>query len=232
MSRRIRLPRTLAIVTGALIVASLVAGCGDDDVLGSDASVDTDARVDTDAPVDAPGSTHMDSITTPTHERIPGKVGEPGPRPGSVALPPDAPRFDPPHPTTTPNVEQPPDSLLDGEHVAYIVDVDVEGRSVVVDVAQWFERDDFDAAVAEGRLPADAECLEYDYCIANAQQRVRTMPVAPDARVSVVDWGRCCDSVRTDDLAHVLVRMREAQDLFLLTVRNGVVVALDEIYRP
>jgi len=26
--------------------------------------------------------------------------------------------------------------------------------------------------------------------------------------------------------------MREAQDLFLLTVRNGVVVALDEIYRP
>ena len=58
------------------------------------------------------------------------------------------------------------------------------------------------------------------------------MPVAVGARVSIVGYDPCCASQRTDDLDDVFVRMREGHDLFLLTVQDGAVVSLDEVYLP
>src|SRR5262245_21949716 len=46
--------------------------------------------------------------------------------------------FVPPLPQTTPDVSQPPDSLDDGSHVVFLVDVDVAARTVVFDLVQWF----------------------------------------------------------------------------------------------
>jgi hypothetical protein len=149
--------------------------------------------------------------------------------PRTSATPPGV-SFDPPRPQTTPNVAQPPDSLLDGTHVAFLVDVDVRDRQVQIDVVQWFYRADFDEAIAAGRLRPDEPCIDLDYCLVNNDDRVRTMNVKPTARVSIVDYDHCCGSVRTDDLVSAFDRMRDGRDLFLLTAEDGVIVALDEIY--
>ena len=111
-----------------------------------------------------------------------------------------------------------------------MVDVDPSGRTVDIDVVQWILRPDFEAAIVDGRLSADDPCTGLDDCIANAQDRVRTMPVAPAARVSIVDYDNCCGSVRTDSLGDVFTRMREGRDLFALTVAGGRITALDELY--
>jgi hypothetical protein len=138
--------------------------------------------------------------------------------------------FVPPLPETTPNVAQPPDSLLDGTHVAFLVDVDVANRTVVFDLVQWFSRDDFEQAIADGRLGADDPCVELDYCIVNTNQATRTMPVTSGARVSVVDYDDCCTFRRTDDLEDARSRLLESRDLFLLTAEDGELTALDEVY--
>lgn len=213
--------RFLALV---VLVATLGAACSGDD--GVFAGQDTGAGSTTTAatPASRPSST---TTVAPSTTRVPGKTGQPPSTMPSTGIP-----FDPPKPSTTPNVSQPADSLLDGEHVAFLVDVDVDARQVEVDVVQWILRPDFAAAVSDGRLTASDPCMELDYCIANSQDRVRTMPVAGDARVSVVDYDSCCGSVRTDELADVLLRLREGRDLFVLTVAAGQITALDELYVP
>jgi hypothetical protein len=138
--------------------------------------------------------------------------------------------FVPPLPETTPNVSQPPDSLLDGTHVAFLVEVDVPARRVVFDLVQWFYRDDFEQAIADGRLGSDDPCVELDYCIVNTNQATRTMDVTADARVSIVDYEDCCEFVRTDDLADAATRLAEGRDLFLITASDGEIEALDEVY--
>jgi hypothetical protein len=171
------------------------------------------------------GATTSTTTPAPSTTRVGGKTGQP---PSTTVL--AGTPFEAPKPTTTPNVSQPADSLLDGQHVAFMVDVDAAGRTVDVDVVQWILRDDFEAAIADGRLSADDVCTDLDYCIANAQDRVRTMPVAAGARVSVVDYDKCCGSLRTDSLGDVFTRMREGRDLFVLTVAGGQITALDELY--
>jgi hypothetical protein len=192
---------------------SVVAACG-----GDDGGVLVDPTTTT---VRATTTTIAATTTT----RVGGKTGQP---PSTTVI--QGQPFDAPQPTTTPNVSQPADTLLDGQHVAFMVDVDVAGRTVDVDVIQWILRPDFEAAIADGRLDRDDPCTDLDYCIANAQDRVRTMPVASDARVSVVDYDDCCGSVRTDSVADVLMRLREGRDLFVLTVAAGRITALDELY--
>jgi hypothetical protein len=138
--------------------------------------------------------------------------------------------FTPPLPQTTPNVSQPPDSLLDGTHVVFLVEVDVPARKLVFDLVQWFYEPDFEQAIADGRLAADAECVDFDYCMVNSDQRTRTMTVTDDARVSVVDYADCCDFRRTDDLADAQQRLQESRDVFLLTAEDGEIIAVDEVY--
>jgi hypothetical protein len=194
------------LVSGA--VAALAAGCSDD---GGDALPDATSTTVTTA---APGA-----ITTTT------TVGD---EPDATTTTPTD--FVPPLPETTPNVSQPADSLLDGTHVVFLTDVDVVDRSIVFDLVQWFYRDDYEQAIADGRLRADADCIEFDYCMVNSDQRTRTMSVTDDARVSVVDYDDCCTFRRTDDLTDALVRLQESRDVFLVTAQGGEIIAIDEVY--
>lgn len=212
-----------------VLAAALAVGCGDDgggvltgEVERPTSTLQSPAGSSTTLPVIS-----STTATSPPTTRVPSKVGEPPSTVPSGRVPVDGPR-----PATTPNISQPLDSLHDGEHVAFMVDVDVARREVDIDVVQWFLRPDFETAIAEGRLSSSDPCLELDYCIANAQDRVRVMSVAPNARVSVVDYASCCESLRTDALSDVFDRMREGRDLFVLEVVGGQVTALDELYLP
>jgi hypothetical protein len=198
------MPR-IAHLVGLLAAIALIAGCGGSGNVLSGATTAPTASTTT--------SSGGASTTT---------------RPGSTTT--IAGGFEPPRPQTTPNVSQPPDSLLDGTHVAFLVDVDVPNRQLQIDVVQWFNREDFDDAIAAGRLKADDPCVDLDYCIVNNENQVRTMNVTATARVSVVDYDHCCTSMRTDDLASALTRLREGRDIFVLTAQGGKIVAVDELY--
>jgi hypothetical protein len=175
-----------------------------------------------------------DTLSEPSSTSASTTTGQTGAATSTTALEPDdtttTTLFEPPLPETTPNVSQPPDSLLDGTHVVFLVEVDVENRSVVFDLVQWFYRDDYDQAIADGRLSADEPCIELDYCIVNTNQATRTMQVTADARVSVVDYDDCCTFRRTDDLADARDRLAESRDVFLVTAEDGEITALDEVY--
>jgi hypothetical protein len=197
----------LALVTATVAVALVATSCSDDGGALSEPSSTPDSTT----------TAHVAVSTTTTEADEPDGTT-------STTL------FEPPLPETTPNVSQPPDSLLDGTHVVYLVDVDVENRSVVFDLVQWFYRDDYDQAIADGRLSGDEPCLELDYCIVNSNQATRKMTVTPDARVSVVDYDDCCTFRRTDDLTDARERRAESRDVFLLTAEDGEITALDEVY--
>ena len=197
--------RSPLLVSVAVAVALLASGCGDDggSVLPSSSTTPTSVAP---APTTAgPSSTVGDAVTTTTV-------------------------FTAPIPQTTPNVSQPAESLLDGTHVVFLTAVDVPARSIEFDLVQWFYRDDFEQAIADGRLSADADCIEFDYCIVNSDQRKRTMAVTDDARVSVIDYDECCTARRTNDLTDAKDRLAESRDIFLLTAKDGEIVAVDEVY--
>jgi hypothetical protein len=207
--RGMRLPLVVRVCLVSGAVAALAAGCSDD---GGDALPDATSTTVTTA---APGA----STTTTTVSDEPDAT--------TTTTPTD---FVPPLPETTPNVSQPADSLLDVTHVVFLTDVDVVNRTIVFDLVQWFYRDDYEQAIADGRLRADADCIEFDYCMVNSDQRTRTMSVTDDARVSVVDYDDCCTFRRSDDLADALVRLQESRDVFLVTAKGGEIIAVDEIY--
>jgi hypothetical protein len=197
-------PSIAAALVLVIALAVALAGCGDDDSALPTATTTTT----TGAPsTTASPTTTADAVTSTTSTT------------DSIPLP-----------QTTPNVSQPADSLLDGTHVVYLVAVDVPERSIEFDLVQWFYRDDFPQAISDGRLSADAECLDFDYCIVNNDQRTRTMTVADDARVTVIDYDDCCTFRRTDDLADAKQRLDESRDIFLLTAQDGELVAVDELY--
>jgi hypothetical protein len=197
--------RAFAPVLLALALAVSGAACSDDDGAIPDAATTTTAADDAGTTTNAPTTEAPDEPTTTN-------------------------AFVPPLPETTPNVTQPPDSLLDGTHVVFLVEVDVPARRVVFDLVQWFYRDDFEQAIADGRIEPDAACLEFDYCIVNTNQATRAMDVVADARVSIIDHEDCCDFIRTDNLADAAARLSESRDLFLITASDGEIEALDEVY--
>jgi hypothetical protein len=205
-----RVRRPVLLVALVAVSLLLAASCSDDGGTLSDPP--TTGNSTTTAPTDG-------ATTTTTTDA-----------PGDDAGATTTTAFEPPLPETTPNVSQPPDSLLDGTHVVFLVEVDVANRSIVFDLVQWFYRDDYDQAIADGRLSADEPCIELDYCIVNTNQATRTMRVAPGARVSVVDYDDCCTFRRTDDLADARDRLAEGRDVFLLTAEDGELTAVDEVY--
>lgn len=141
--------------------------------------------------------------------------------------------FETPYALGLSHAPQPAATLLDGIHVVRVSAVDLKARTVTFTRYDWYGSSEYHDAIARGVLVPNDPCLELDYCSVQSDAFARTLPIVSDARVSVVDWARCCGSVRTDDLADVVQRVTDRDDhkLFLLTVAAGAVTALDEQYR-
>lgn len=162
----------------------------------------------------------------------PGDTAPPGK--GTVApttTRPVGPAYRPDPPTGIDHGRQPTTTLTDGRHVVDNLSLDLAARTVTFDRALWFTPSEYASGVAAGWIEPGNDCLELDYCVVQEYGPRRTLPVAPGARISVVDWDRCCGSVRTDSFDSL--RQRSSPDLlFVVTVANGVITALDELYHP
>lgn len=150
-------------------------------------------------------------------------------------------------PTTTSSVNRSPttpapttdsgphgDELAPGRHFVFVTALEREGATFAIefDVAQWLSGEAADRAAIEDGMIAPGEHAENDYYIRNVNPRLRTMPVSGDAGVRVVDWDHCCEPVGSTLDALAVRGFDTGRDSFWLTVASGVVVEVEEQYRP
>jgi hypothetical protein len=118
--------------------------------------------------------------------------------------------------------------LADGQYDAYITRVDSRQRRLVVDLVQVFhDQAAVDAAVADGKSPADAEYLTT--WVRNQNPRLRTLPLAGDVQVKLRDT---CGEGGGDPDAQ-LTRLaanarRNGTYYYALTVDDGTVERIQE----
>jgi hypothetical protein len=127
------------------------------------------------------------------------------------------------------------DVLEDGRHFALVRSLAppaVGSAQMELDLAHWFDGDAADAAAAEDGVIAPGGQVENDYYIRNVSDRMRVMPVAGDAATQVVDWDNCCELVPSTVDALAARGFDGGRDAFWLTVQGGMVVGLDEQFRP
>ena len=133
----------------------------------------------------------------------------------------------------------------DGRHYGYIRELDVEADPAEIDFddAEFLTGEEAAAAAVEdGALP-EGEPLSNDYYVRNPSTATETLPVAEDVAVTRVRCpGSCVDGAAGDfaGLAESFGRTgatladdyRGAESQYWVTLRDGVVVAIDEQYVP
>ena len=119
-------------------------------------------------------------------------------------------------------------ALEDGDHPAYITKVDSANDRIVVDVVQVFnDREAVKAAIADGKSPAEAKYLTT--WVRNENPRLRTLPLAADVKVDLLEG---CEESGSDRQA-VLTALaanaeRKGSYYFMLTVSDGTVQRIQE----
>jgi hypothetical protein len=121
--------------------------------------------------------------------------------------------------------------LGNGRHPVLLERVAVAGRTVTVDLVQWFTGDAATKAAAED---GEESPPPNDYYIRNVNPRLRTLPVATDARLTLTrqtlgQGGDATDGVEVD-LARLAGSGR--RHLFWATVQGGRILRLEEQYLP
>lgn len=132
-------------------------------------------------------------------------------------------------------------SLQDGRHFGYVRAVDVDARTIEFDLAYFLSgqeaNDAYHAAGGTGPVPND-------YFVVNENPRLRTLVLAPDAHLRLLDWNHCCETFFDGDLslfAQAIEQQADVRDGDLIyrgqsqwwvTVQNGVVTEIEEQYTP
>jgi len=144
-----------------------------------------------------------------------------------------------PSPTTSSPTPSPTPALEDGRHFGYIKSIDFGSQTLVFDLAYFLTGDEANQAAMEH---GDEVPVPNDYYIVNDNPKLRTLQVAPDVKIQVIDWGNCCDLVpgeiqpfvdafstnhhKWDDM------YKGSETQYWLTVQGGAVTKIEEQYLP
>lgn len=169
---------------------------------------------------DRSGTTTVESTTTeaPADEST---------TPGDVATVPSVPGTEAP---AAPVIE-------DGRHAVYLTGLDVGPRTIEFDVVQWLTGEEARAAYTADH-PDDPGGPPNDYYVVNENPRLRVLPVAGDATVTVLEHGFEPTQIAFEDLPAFLADDALPDDRalwhdpFWLTVRGDTVTAIEEQYIP
>ena len=141
-----------------------------------------------------------------------------------------------PEPSET---SSPTPELDDGRHFGYIRSIDTASQTMVFDLAYFLTGDEANEAAEEH---GDEVPVPNDYYIVNDNPKLRTLAVAPDVEIWVIDWGNCCDPVKGEvqpfvdafgTKQHAWDAMYQgAESQYWVTVDDGVVVEIEEQYLP
>jgi hypothetical protein len=133
-------------------------------------------------------------------------------------------------------------ALGDGRHFGYVRSVDTEARTIEFDLAYFLSGEEANQAYQEAT--GDSGPVPNDHFVVNDNPMLRTLTLAPDARLRLLDWNHCCDSFFDGDLALFAEAIGEQADVtdgdliyrgqsqWWITVENGVVTEIEEQYSP
>ncbi|HEY4992652.1 MAG TPA: hypothetical protein VII33_11280 [Nakamurella sp.] len=211
--------RTLAILCG---LAVLTAGCSSP-VAGTG--------------VESPGvagtATGSPSSTTTAASQSPSPSTEPAPG----ALTPRSTAQSAPPPTTTPQPATPapvtspspsPATDLDGDVYGFIRAVDPQTREITLDKIDYFTGAAAQQACAEDGVQSQGDNWCTGYYYRNVNPALRVVAVSPDATIVTLNGATEVPS----DLVAVAARISGHGNTYHLTVTDGVVTELREMYSP
>ncbi len=135
-----------------------------------------------------------------------------------------------------------PGALLeDGRHFGYVRSVDADAGTIEFDLAYFLSgkeaNDAYHAAGGTGPVPND-------HFVVNDNPMLRTLTLAPDVRLRLLDWNHCCETFFDGDLslfAQAIAQQADVTDGDLIyrgqsqwwiTVENGFVTEIEEQYSP
>ena len=144
---------------------------------------------------------------------------------------------------TTGETGTPPAELEDGEHFGVVeeVEVDASGGTLVLDLAYFLTGEAANEAAAER---GDEVPVPNDYYIVNDNPRLRTLTLADDVELSLLDWNDCCEERFDGDLESFAQAIDEGMleaggevyngtfSPYWLTIENGEVVRIEEQFLP
>jgi hypothetical protein len=89
-------------------------------------------------------------------------------------------------------------ALEDGRHFGYVRSVDGDAGTIEFDLAYFLSGEEANAAyqAAGGTGP-----VPNDHFVVNDNPKLRTLPLAPDVRLRLLDWNHCCETFFDGDLA-------------------------------
>jgi hypothetical protein len=141
--------------------------------------------------------------------------------------------------TTDPTQQAPP--LEDGRHFGYIKSVEFgpSAATLTFDLAYLLTGDEANKEAARRGYPTP---VDNDYFIVNDNPRLRTLALADDVELRLLDWTHCCETFFTGDLQRFAASFERKKypagnykgkfSAYELTVRDGAVVAIDEHFFP
>ena len=133
-------------------------------------------------------------------------------------------------------------ALEDGRHFGYVRSVDVDGGAIEFDLAYFLSGEEANQAYQEAT--GDSGPVPNDHFVVNDNPMLRTLTLAPDARLRLLDWNNCCDTFFDGELALFAEAIGEQADVtdgdliyrgqsqWWITVENGVVTEIEEQYSP
>ena len=135
----------------------------------------------------------------------------------------------------------PPAELEDGEHFGFVEEVDASGGTLVLDLAYFLTGEAANEAAAER---GDEVPVPNDYYIVNDNPRLRTLTLADDVELSLLDWSNCCDERFDGDLETFAQAIEEGMveaggavyngnlSPYWLTIEDGEIVRIEEQFLP
>jgi hypothetical protein len=125
--------------------------------------------------------------------------------------------------------------LADGRHAAHITKLDVSGREVTIDVIQILSGQEAAEAFKRDN-PGEGEGPPNDYYIVNANKKLRTGTMTPEAGVKLVNLAQDSNADLNDATLEELDAYLKTVDRlmvpFWFTVAGGRITAIEEQYLP
>jgi hypothetical protein len=133
-------------------------------------------------------------------------------------------------------------SLKDGRYFGYVRSVDADARTIEFDLAYFLSGKEADRAYQEAT--GDTGPVPNDHFVVNDNPMLRTLTLAPDVRLRLLDWNHCCETFFDGELTLFAQAIREQADVtdggmiyrgqssWWITIENGVVTEIEEQYSP
>ena len=116
------------------------------------------------------------------------------------------------------------------------------GGAIEFDLAYFLSGEEANQAYQEAT--GDSGPVPNDHFVVNDNPMLRTLSLAPDVRLRLLDWNNCCDTFFDGELALFAEAIGEQADVtdggliyrgqsqWWITVENGVVTEIEEQYSP